>query len=250
MANELKEVPTVEYSDRNDVLPYLGFRHITGVKKWEPLTKARYVAALVRAGRKLDDLESAIGDGAQTVRKLYQAFVVYEQIRLELEEDVQNIKESFSLLEVMLSQQPIKTHLGLPRRLPVATVERLVDTAHLEALRETVRWVFGSKRDGTRPVIGDSRDIPERLAPVISKAESLQYLRETRDLEAAFEHTGGEHDYALKQINSARRSAERALGASPQFKGDATLVSAATQLAKVVSALEGVVTSCIGVAIK
>lgn len=37
----LERVPCVVYSDRADVLPFLGFRHITGAKKWAPFQKAR-----------------------------------------------------------------------------------------------------------------------------------------------------------------------------------------------------------------
>lgn len=239
-AQELRRVPTVEYAQRADVVPYLGFRHITGAKKWEPHAKARYIAQLARSGRSLNEIENAIGDGAKTVKKLYQAFVVFEQIRDELDEDVQNIKESFSLLEVVLGQQPIKTHLGIPRRLPDTAVGQVVDAAHLEALHEVILWVFGSKRGNVKPVIADSREISRRLAPAIGNPESLKYLRETRDLEAACERAGGEREYLLKQLSNARRAAERALATSPQFKGDAGIIGETERLAKVVEAIKGV----------
>jgi ParB-like chromosome segregation protein Spo0J len=41
-----KELPVVIRESRSEVLPYLGFRHITGVKQWEPLVKARYIEQL------------------------------------------------------------------------------------------------------------------------------------------------------------------------------------------------------------
>jgi hypothetical protein len=237
---ELQEVPTVAYANRAEVVPYLGFRHITGAKKWEPHAKARYIAQLVKTGTPLDEIENAIGDGATTVKKLYQAFVVFEQIRDELEEDVQNVKESFSLLEVLLGQQPVKTHLGLPRRLPDAAIQRIVDDAHLEALREVIHWVFGSRKGSIKAVIADSREIPKLLAPVIGNPQSLAYLRDTRDLHAAFERTGGEREYLLKQLGNAKRAAERALAVSPQFKGDSGLIGEVDRLVKTVEALHGI----------
>jgi len=237
---ELKRVPTVEYASRAEVVPYLGFRHITGAKKWEPHAKARYVALLVRAGQPLSEIENAIGDGAKAVKKLYQAFVIFEQIRDELEEDVSNIRESFSLLEVVLGQQAIKVHLGVSRHLPEGQIERVVDDGHLEALREVVHWVFGSRKGGLKPVIADSREISKRLAPVIGNPESLAYLRETRDLEAAFDRTGGEREYFIKQLSNARRAAERALAVAPQFKGDALLANEAERLSKVADAVQDV----------
>ncbi|MEK9144975.1 MAG: hypothetical protein AAB339_05135, partial [Elusimicrobiota bacterium] len=62
-------------------------------------------------------------------------------------------------------------------------------------LREVVLWVFGSRKGGVKPVIADSREIPKLLAPVIGNADSLAHLRETRDLQAAFDRTGGEREY-------------------------------------------------------
>jgi hypothetical protein len=237
---ELKWVPTVEYSNRSDVVPYLGFRHITGAKKWEPYAKARYIAHLVNDGHTLESIENAIGDGAKTVKKLYQAFVVFGQVTDDLDEDDKNIKETFSLLEVVLGQQSIKNHLGLARRLPDAKVERIVDNEHLENLREVILWSFGSRKNGIKPVIADSREISKLLAPVIGNAQSLSYLRETRDLHAAFERTGGEREYVLKQLASSRRAAERALGGSPEFAGDKDLIAETERLRKIVEAIAGV----------
>jgi len=236
--NQHRSIPTVEYGERADVVPYLGFRHITGAKKWEPHAKARYIAQLVESGRALDETEQAIGDNAKTVRKLYQAFKVFEQIRDDLEEDTLTIRQNFSLLEVLLGQQPIKTFLGVPRRLPDGAVTQVVDDVHLEPLREVVHWVFGSTKTGIKPAIADSREISKRLAPVIGNGDSLEYLRRTNDLEAAFERTGGEREFLIKQLTTATRAAERALAVSPQFKGDHGLISQTSRLSKVAQALE------------
>ena len=37
-------VPCVIFDKRTQVVNYLGYRHISGVKQWEPLAKARYIA--------------------------------------------------------------------------------------------------------------------------------------------------------------------------------------------------------------
>ena len=38
------EVPCIVYDTRDEILDYLGFRHVTGIKSWGPLSKARYLA--------------------------------------------------------------------------------------------------------------------------------------------------------------------------------------------------------------
>ena len=42
--NRPDTVPCVIFDDRAKIVNYLGYRHITGVKQWEPLAKARYIA--------------------------------------------------------------------------------------------------------------------------------------------------------------------------------------------------------------
>ena len=42
-------VPVVVFSDPDEVMAYLGYRHITGVKAWEPLAKARYLNSILNA---------------------------------------------------------------------------------------------------------------------------------------------------------------------------------------------------------
>ncbi len=47
----VSEVPTLVYPRAPDeITPYLGFRHITGVLEWRPYQKGRYVAQLVEEG--------------------------------------------------------------------------------------------------------------------------------------------------------------------------------------------------------
>ena len=72
------EIPVVIRNTRNEVLPYLGFRHITGVKQWEPLAKARYIEQLF-----------ALSD-----TKL-QAKVRFSQMRLQVCCSVTDVRNDF-----------------------------------------------------------------------------------------------------------------------------------------------------------
>jgi hypothetical protein len=236
---QLASVPTVLYPNRTDVVPYLGFRHITGVKTWEPYAKARYVADLVMGGRRIEDIEDGIGDTARTVKKLYQSYVVYSQIRNELNGDAKSVRANFSLLEVLLTSQPIKEFLGAPRALPSGRVDSIIPVAKLDALRQVVSFVFGDTTRGELRVITDSRQIPHRLAPVIADPDAYEHLSRTRDLEAAYERSGGERQYLLRQLASAGRATERALGVFPLYRMDGEVRSAVERLRSLVAALDG-----------
>lgn len=236
-AAELKKfgVPTVTYESRDLVVPFLGFRHITGVKKWEPLAKAKYVTSLIDAGTPISDIEESIGDDARTVKRLYQTFIVYKQIEDDLTMETKEIRDNFSLLEVSLSQVSIKEFLGVGKKLPETKTDTVVPTTNLEKLRELIGWVYG---DGPLlRVITDSRQISKRLAPVVASTDALTYLRKTRDLEAAYDRSGGERDYYVKQIAAASRSVERANGIAPLFTKDKEIISQIERLEKLVQAL-------------
>ena len=39
------ELPCILYSSRRDVMRYLGYRHITGIREWDALSKAKYLVS-------------------------------------------------------------------------------------------------------------------------------------------------------------------------------------------------------------
>jgi hypothetical protein len=235
--DELTLIPTVLYSTRDDVVPYLGFRHITGIKTWDPNAKARYVSSLVDKGRSIAEIEESVGDSGRAVKRLYQAYVGLKQIQHELGMDVKAIEKSFSLLEVALSQSSIKSFIGLRKTLPTEKTTQVIPEERLTELRELVSWVFGDPDRRQERIITDSRQIPSRLAPVIGDPDALKYLRETRDLEGAYEFSGGERNVLLRQLAATKRAAQRALGLMPSHKLDAEVRAAVKDLKPVVDSL-------------
>src|SRR5438046_1537927 len=66
---------------RNEVLPYLGVRHITGNKKWDSYAKARYIAAMLEEGHSIDDIVREVGDRSQGVLRNAVSYKVLQQAR-------------------------------------------------------------------------------------------------------------------------------------------------------------------------
>src|SRR5581483_4346641 len=60
-SDQLDPVPTFEYQTREELVAYLGFRHVTGVVPWTAEAKARYVTALIHGGRSFSETAKAIG---------------------------------------------------------------------------------------------------------------------------------------------------------------------------------------------
>lgn len=231
----LDPVPVVVHTNRTKVLPFLGFRHITGAKKWGPFQKARFVAQLVDENFDLATIEELIGDSTQAVKKLYQQFTVFEQIRLETELDTEPIRQRFSLMEVALGQRPIKNHLGLPRGLPTGKDPNPVPEENLDKLAEVVEWVFGSRVRA--PVVTESRDISQRLAKVLASEEAIERLRETRDLDLAYELTDGEQVSLERNLKRAELILRDAAGLVPLYVDAPEIRLAVDRLATLADAL-------------
>src|SRR5688572_578147 len=90
-------VPVLVYDAREDVTPYLGFRHISGVKPWDPPEKARFINGLVEAGAtRFTELSRVVGNSVQSVRDSYVAYRVFVQAR-ELGIDTSGLEKDFGV---------------------------------------------------------------------------------------------------------------------------------------------------------
>lgn len=158
----LESVPCVLFAHRADVLDYLGFRHITGIKEWDPLEKARFLRQLrdraAEAGEPMSnrDLARAIGSKGPYVGRLLAALAALEKLEQipALREAVDIDDLPFSLLVAALNHDRIAYEF---LRLDSADDPDLtgVDT---EALADLGRWLFIKREDG-RTALEDSRNL-------------------------------------------------------------------------------------------
>src|SRR5579862_3034113 len=89
-------VPILEYAERNEVTPYLGFRHITGVMQWRPYQKARYICQLVEDNKlTFSQIARIIGNRSATVREHYIAYTLVRQARDQMAIDTSFVEEAF-----------------------------------------------------------------------------------------------------------------------------------------------------------
>ncbi|NJM06765.1 ParB N-terminal domain-containing protein [Candidatus Gracilibacteria bacterium] len=81
-----ERLPVLIFNRREDILDYLGYRHITGIKQWSSLAKAKYLRQLSETmqGEDVDvqhkRLAKIIGSRSDYVAKLLIGLEVYELI--------------------------------------------------------------------------------------------------------------------------------------------------------------------------
>lgn len=203
-----KKLPALRFNARSDILEYLGYRHITGVKEWEPLAKARYVRQLFEKTLGTSDearyreLARTIGSGkrADYVARLLTALALYERVADKSFFDIEDLSEdsvNFSLFLVALNHSGVVRFFGLTS----AQDARLVGLRN-KHLKEFVTWAFQPRADGST-VLGDSRNMGT-LAKVVSTKRALDALRGGESLAVAATLTGEPDHVFSAEVRAAR----------------------------------------------
>lgn len=181
------EVPVIIYPKREDVLLYLGYRHITGVDQWDSLAKARYLTQLANTIHvqdyqdKLKSLAKIIGSRKDYVHKLllgYQLYKVIEDNNFYRIEGLNEEAFDFSVLTTATSYKGISNFLGIDEE----SFENTSDKIDLTNLKDLTEWMFKENEGKTR--LGESRNL-KTLNAVISSPRAILEFREGRSLEEA-----------------------------------------------------------------
>jgi hypothetical protein len=173
---DFSTIPSVLFPHRDEVLDYLGFRHITGVKEWDPLEKARFLKQLRDRDSKPPsntELARAIGSKSGYVGRLLVALALLEKLAKSpalAAADVKIDDVPFSLLVASLNHKAIANEfLGLER----ADEPGLEGLDH-NALESLGRWLF-VKREGGKTALEDSRNL-RLLGEVVRSGRAIDAL--------------------------------------------------------------------------
>jgi ParB-like chromosome segregation protein Spo0J len=222
---DVSEVPTLEYETREEVTPYLGFRHITGVLEWRPYQKGRYIAQLVEdGGLGFAEIARLIGSKAGTVREHFVAFALVRQARDEFGLDTSRAEGSFGVLRRAISDPNIRTHIGLSLDKSEDALAKPLKRSNSESLKELLDWMFGSKRHAA--ALKDSRDL-SMLGAVLGNEKSIAALRTSGDLAYAFELSGGEEKRLIESLSKAGYFLDQSLSMVARHKKSMDVVRAA-----------------------
>ncbi len=204
-------VPVVVVRNRSEVIPIIGFRHISGILAWTPYAQARYVAKLV------DEDKMPIGEVAKTIGidrtkagNLYRDQAIALQAE-HLGLETGPLEQAFSLLTVAMGNVELRDHIGAPLASKLLPGADPVPANRVEELKEVLAWVFG--RDGNAPLIDDSRQIG-KLATVVGSPIGLAALRGGETLEVAQQRSQeAGADPRLRLLNRLRAARNAATAA-------------------------------------
>lgn len=187
------DLPCLVYPNRRDVLRYLGYRHITGIKEWDSLSKAKYLAELretfyaqASSEEQLKSLAKDIGSRTDYVGQLLTALALY--IRAEDEKffelPIQSKDVEFSYITTALNYKDICTWLGLKGKTDIEMSDLNADN-----LKKAFAWMFSKDQQG-KTILGESRNLGQ-MAAVVTRAEAVKVLEESGKLSEAYLYTDG-----------------------------------------------------------
>lgn len=188
------EVPCLVFKDGTQVLRYLGFRHITGIKSWGSLQKARYLKRLkitfyqgIEGKALLVRLAREIGSRSDYVGQMLAALNVYERAEKQDFYRVRGLNPEeidFSVLATALSYSSISGYVGLDGRQDIEG-ENLSD----DNVKHLLSWMFVAKSN-QKSILGDSRNL-NKLAAVVESKSAIVILIKEGNLDSAYQLSKG-----------------------------------------------------------
>lgn len=229
----LEEIPTLP-GTRKDAWRYLGFKHVNGPAKWSSYAKARYIADVHRKfSVKLEDIAKQIGDTHKTVQRLFRGLMVIEQaerLKAFRLDDRWRSRFYFSHLYTGLDYDGISMFIGL--RTETEEDREPVPIEKKKELGELCRWLYGSKKEETPPIISRQNPHLRQLNTILSNREALAALRDGDSLDHAFETSRPSSTVFEESLLASKRNLEKARGMlSTGYDGSEELLRKADEVA-------------------
>lgn len=223
-ANHRPEVlPVVVFDSREDIVDYLGYRHITGVEPWDALSKARYLKLLcdrlgegMSATEKYRALARQIGSRLSYVRQILVGGRLVDVIEGEDYFDIRDLSDQtfeFGSFYTAIVKPNIAQYIGLN----IDEDDPFVNL-NIEHLRDLVSWMF-EKNGENQTRVGESRNL-NRLNKILDPrySKALEMFKAGETLTRAVELTDEADEIVKKKINDALAAIQVAWSYFPTIK--------------------------------
>jgi len=207
-----KEIPCIVFEKREDIMQYLGYRHVTGIKAWSLLAKARYLSILSSAmsDKPIDlvsrELAKKIGSRSDYVKRLLVGFKIYEIIKDNNFYKIPNLNETtfhFNYIADALRHENIRIFMciDLNNEEPFKNFDKDGE----DNLRILTGWFFRKNEQNRPRVYGHSKDLTA-LNAVLANEEATKYFMEGNSLEEALKYTQINSDTFHHELKVALRN--------------------------------------------
>ncbi|MBM4033685.1 MAG: hypothetical protein FJ291_18155 [Planctomycetes bacterium] len=226
----LTEIPYLRADSRQELQAFLGFRHVTGIKEWNPAEKAEYIAKLIEEqNMTYQQVMRKIGSKTPTVRQNYISYRLLLQMEDQEGISIQNVEDKFSVLFLSLRTSGVQKYLQIDIRAEPKEARLPVPQDRLEGLKNFALWLFGSEE--RPPLFTDSRLVDD-FGVILDSPDAVAYLEraDRPSFEVAFRMAGGDEPELVRLVDKAADNVELALSRAHLHRDSERLQSAVKRL--------------------
>ena len=212
-SSSIERIPCLQFSSRTAILSHLGYRHVTGIKEWDPLAKARFLDQQMAGENgsnsdKFRNVARSIGSRSDYVGRLLTAYRLYLKLERRNFFDIHELSDisiNFSLIPSALAYANIVNYLGLAS-------SQDIDMPALDLRKwEFVCRVIFERDDRGKTRLGESRNIGT-LSNVLANERARDAMEGGATLTQAAQLLGGRSDIFRTLISNAEQNLELAGG--------------------------------------
>lgn len=170
-------IPCIVFDSKEQIMQYLGYRHITGIKPWGVASKAKYLHSLLltltTTGLKKQSKELAkkIGSRSDYVKKLLISYEIYGIIKDSSFYKIPRLDETtfyFNYITTSLQYEHIRKFINIEE---VSSIDNL-KTLHINAtnLGILIDWFFRKNDQNKSRVLGNNDNLT-KLNEILSNQE-------------------------------------------------------------------------------
>lgn len=209
------QVPCLIFPTEESIHNYLGYRHITGIKEWRLLEKARYLSGLRNSNFKNLDIDNAsreiakiIGSRQDYVKRILVGFDIYKVIEDEGFYRIRDLDDTsfyFNYIADSLNKENIRNFLGID-----FNQDRPTENLNGENLEKWTHWLFEKNDQNKTRLIGDSSNLNSLNVVLGNEQARVAFDQGGYTLERAKELTGELDEQFHSLINKSIVSLEEA----------------------------------------
>lgn len=212
-----KEIPCLIFDKEEGIHTYLGYRHITGIKEWKLLQKARYLFTLrtslfkeLSIPNAAKEIAKVIGSRKDYVARILVGFQIYKAIEDHAFFKIPTLDDTnffFNYIADSLNKSNITEFLGVDLE-----SEEPAEKLNLENLELWSRWLFEKVNGNRSRMLGDSQDLGD-LNLILGHPEAKEkFINDNISLAEAKEMTGETDDRFMNAFVKALEALETADG--------------------------------------
>ncbi|MBS7332837.1 MAG: ParB N-terminal domain-containing protein [Weeksellaceae bacterium] len=211
------KIPCLIFNDEKEIHDYLGYRHITGIKEWKLLEKAKYLYDLYNNNYKNKDfynsckeLAKSIGSRRDYVERLIIGYSLFKIIEDNAFFKIKNLDDTtfyFNYIADSLSRENIINFLGVS----IDDKNGLqIDKVLIDNLKLWVQWFFEKNQEGSTRLIGDSKTLT-LLNKVLGDDKAKEaFVKKSLSLQDSIELTDESDVQFITYLNNSIKQLEKA----------------------------------------